>query len=277
MDDGRYASDDEGSDPDGRWAKRGLQRASSPSSSSEEEDEEEEEERGVVRDDAAAAANASSDAVVEMMKRLSKEEELGKFRALRGEYARKAREYHRRAAAGRVPDVGVAFKGSKRGSNLELRLRDCSGPVIASAYMRTVADEHGYFVQFTRAQLVPEIVLQKQNPTKFSVEYAWTRFRGPLGVDVYFAGNDPFASRLGGAAAVAVTSVPATSPSEPSSLAKGQQDISKFFASTSKRRAEALAKKKTAPGRKKHSQFQRDMFYVRVSDAMAVPVNEKIK
>jgi len=235
-------------------------------------------------------AIADDDNVASMMERLTQEAELGTFRALPPKYAARAAAWHRKLAEGRVSQcntvllaVAKADGKSAAATEEELHLRDAKGAVLATGYRRTVGDEHGYYIEFGLAQLNPEMKLQKQMRTKLSEEYAWTRFKAPGGVDVYYAGDDPFLQKQQQpppppAADVVVNK---TIPPAPKTAAvteipnKRQFTMEKFFGGA-KPTAEGGGQKRPrvtatkSPAKRKHSRFGRNVFYVRALDIVGV-------
>jgi hypothetical protein len=207
----------------------------------------------------------------EMMKMLAKDEAAGTFRVLRPEFAAKAIRFHRTQATGRVPDLGSAFMRHDAPS-LVLRIHDENGPILADGYQQTIADEHGYYAQFTRAQLNKDAQLQRRARTKFCEKYGWTRFATPLGIDVYFSGPDPFVARRPDQPSTVVVTSSNVEDEEDGDCDRkrtaSQAKITKFFTGSAPKRSKTEPTKKTG-SRRSHSQFARGLFYVRVKDVVA--------
>lgn len=210
-----------------------------------------------------------------MMSCLEREEQRGMFRALRPRYATEARHYHRLAAerANRVPSNPCPSFFSD-GRARVLRLRNARGPVLARGYAWTIDDEHGYYYAFRMSQLNRADVSLERQPrgNQLSAEYRWTHFRC-AGVDVYYAGDDPFAPERQQQQQPSAPE-PVAAPAPAPALPAGQRTLTSFFSAsagavTAPESAPCQERKRVA-GRKKHSAFTRGMFYVRVLDVVAV-------
>jgi hypothetical protein len=267
---GEWFSDDDGT----RRKRRPHQQTFDDEEDDDEEDEDEEPAakkfcKDAPKEKVGGGSGGKQEEVAKMMEELVKDEEKGTFRVLPPPYDTWAMEYHKQLASGRVCQANSAFGGVAA----ELRVRTEDGPLLATGYQKTIADEHGYYAQFGMSQLNREVAdLQRQGKSKLSVEYAWTRFRGPLGIDVYYAGDDPFAKQTS-----APPPPPIPAPSAASEEKKEKKGtLTSFFAVTHQGKPPppsmaAAGKKVSRGGRKKHSKFSRNVFYVRVSDVWAVP------
>jgi hypothetical protein len=143
-----------------------------------------------------ATTCGGDDELRRMMTELKEEEERGLFRALTGTYALKAREYHRRLADGHISPGALMCTFTPSKIHLyKVHVGSLTGPILADGFTRDVMCCHGYYIQFSIAQLRKGVHLDRQSPTTVSNEYDWTRFKGPNGINVYFSGRNPFAKR----------------------------------------------------------------------------------
>lgn len=300
-------------------------------------EQEEKEDGGEKREGDATAetlgrTNASSDEarkqiVAEMMKRLSTEEQNGMFRALPQPFDIWAASEHIKKGGGRIPIENVSFstifgsvtaasaRDPSRGNSgtgpaiTNIHIRDEDGPVLARGYERTIADEHGFYVQFGMRHLNREVTLQRQPRTKWSDEYGWTPYK-VAGIEVYYAGSDPFLQQQKDTEGtiIAPQPVPQTAsvvlpttivpyrvvPKCESGMTfkqarlQGQKKVTDFFCQqtpatkttpaardvkvTEKKKAQTMTS--SAPKRK-HSQFSRNVFYARVIDVLGVAADQE--
>ena len=186
-------SDDSSSDDDFRQPFRKKQRLSretfrgeerTDSSDSDDDDDDEEDN----------PKENNDDEVEMMMKQLADEEEAGKFRALAGKYVRLAIDWHEKRAADRIPGPSAAFSADMQDAHI--RVGTPGGFLLATGCTKTVTDEHGCYIQFSISQLSEDArnSAVRQRSTGFSSEYCMTKFHVGNCVDIYYAGNDPFAA-----------------------------------------------------------------------------------
>jgi hypothetical protein len=126
---------------------------------------------------------ASSD-IVEMMKMLVAEEDIGQFRCLKGKYGIAARACRIKEAEGRVVCQSAHLCPKKH----PVHMTNKDGAILATNYTAVLADEHGCWLQIHPRQIHPSIVFKVGKHTGRTQEYSWLPVTTKDGFSGYFSG-----------------------------------------------------------------------------------------
>ena len=151
-----------------------------------EDDEDEDEKEDEKEKDEKNGDGTKDEGTEELMRRLAAEEEDGLFRKLRGKYSATARRYQMSTAKGRVSCIDAMMCGC---SGHVVRRGTEQGSVLATGFVRLVADEHGCYVQIDVRQIPQDVLIRRTARTKLSDEYSWIPCEIGTGARAFYAGD----------------------------------------------------------------------------------------